>query len=685
MYLKNLLKRFIPKKKLSTHKKGKVKKIEEKAEGNQKMKKSLSLKFKLILSFVICSVVPAILIAGFVFSVSKNAIENKASDLTEEVSIHLTHSIDNIIEETESIMLIPLSNKDLINVFLRDDFTKSELYTQRLKATDYFSSIIFANPNVNNFFLINNEGTIFGKNTTSFSNEDLLEIGIKDKIKESDGNPIWVTGINEEYDEIYLFQNVKNAFNREVGTMVLTISSDLFNQLFTLTNANGKEIFVIDQDNKIVSSSIDDQQGNVYLKDNSQDSESLMFENQVANGWEIVITTQKSYLLKEINDVTNIIYFIVLIFIVLAIVAAFLITLSITKPIQAIVRLMKNAEQGDLSVHSTYVRNNEIGQLGNSFNQMLGNIKEIIEENKSVTKYATAKAEGLKRISKDSTFTSNQIASAVEGVALGATEQVNLADRTSKEMKTLSCQINEVENVVFNVNKTTNKTKELSNESISNLKELSEKNSEVGNNISLVDKTIRTLSEDISEIKEIIKLIDDISEQTNLLSLNASIEAARAGEAGKGFAVVAQEVRKLSHQSKNSTQKIANVIRTILDQTQHLVELVDNSIVLFEVQNSSFNKTKDSFENIIADTNGISSDIKLVESSVKKITEVKERVETSISEMVKVAEVSSSTTEEVTATTQEQAASATELGYMSEELAETIKSLERKINVFKVV
>lgn len=106
----------------------------------------------------------------------------------------------------------------------------------------------------------------------------------------------------------------------------------------------------------------------------------------------------------------------------------------------------------------------------------------------------------------------------------------------------------------------------------SNTIELIERMKKSSNQNSLISGDIKSLSDDMTSIMEIVKIISDISEKTNLLALNASIEAARAGDAGRGFAVVAEEVRKLAEQSNDSSEKISQIIHSVVTKTENIAE-----------------------------------------------------------------------------------------------------------------
>lgn len=651
---------------------------------DNKRNKKIKLKSKLIISFILCSAIPSIIIASFVFIASRNAIEDKVSDLTEEVSVQLTHNINTMIDQTEKLMYIPVGNQRFMSSIRRDDLTDNEKETLRRSSSDEFSSMIHLNEHIDNFFFVSHSGDVYGRNNSStFSFESFVETNILEQL--DDTEYLWLSDFSNDPDHIYIFQGVKNNFNRTVGAFVITVDRSFFNETFDLLGSpDQKEVYIIDNLNNVVVSNGEHLPGDEWTEDTNrtETDEFLYSVNETTNDWNVIIKTNRDYLMSEINQVVYYVYIVVAVFVILSIIAGLIITLSVTKPINKIVRLMKKAEKGDLTVRSSYTHNNEIGELGLSFNTMLQKINDILKESKNVSTFASTSADKLKVFSNESTDITSQIAMAIDEIASGSEEQVNHAEKSKTDMQELSNQVKEVEGNVINVSNATNKTKQLSGESIKNIKLLTDKNEEMGSNISQVDESIIRLSKDIIEIKEIMKLIKGISEQTSLLSLNASIEAARAGEAGKGFAVVAQEVRKLSEESSDSTKKIETVIDKILNQTDLSVNLVKKSMNLYGEQTDSIKKTKSSFEQIIVDTSSIIEEIVSIESAIKKMTNVKGKVEGSIAEMVEVSEVASSNTEEVTATTQEQARSAETLGSLAEDLVKIISDLENKINSF---
>lgn len=644
--------------------------------------KGMSLKSKIILFLLLFTIIPSVIIGNVVYFVSSNTIEDKVSDMNDEIGVQVTKNVNHALKEFENITLVPFSNMDLMNELKSDEgLTEYEILGKERGITEYFSSIIFTNKNAKALLFINEDNKVYGdtNSASDFDTDQYLSSDLPAKVEELSGSVMWGSGIQDNYENIYLFRK----YDR-LGALTLIADVKLFQDVFESGEENSsREITIINEDGVIIASNNQEIIGSKY-EGHQNNKENLVSMNESTNGWKVSVSTSKSYLLKEIQNVIYLVYVIILAFVLLAVFVSFFLAKSMIKPINEIVLIMKNAEKGDLTHRAAYLYNNEVGQLGQSFNKMIDNITIMIDENKKVSTYAVNSANDLKRIAEESSSSTEQIAHAIEEVAKGAVSQVDYSERTNREMKELSSEINEVASNMEKVQTITETTKKLSSQSILTIEELTEKNQEVGTNIGQVDSTMTALNKEIAQIKDIVEIIKSVSEETNLLSLNASIEAARAGAAGRGFAVVAQEIRKLADQTKSSSLRIETVIAGILVQTKKSVELVKTTILLFNEQTSSIHHTRDAFENILDGTNSIISEIDYVEASIGKINTNKEKVETAINEMVEVAEISSATTEEVTATTEEQAASAEELGDLAASLSNTIHELESMINKFKV-
>ncbi|NLK95198.1 MAG: hypothetical protein GX275_08415 [Clostridiales bacterium] len=164
-------------------------------------------------------------------------------------------------------------------------------------------------------------------------------------------------------------------------------------------------------------------------------------------------------------------------------------------------------------------------------------------------------------------------------------------------------------------------------------------------NMVTVESTERLVNR-INKVKEIVDVIMNISSQTNLLALNASIEAARAGEAGKGFTVVADEIRGLSEQTKDATNEITNIIRTLIEDARLASDNVNKSTTSVENQNEMIDLTSDKF-------NKISEEIKVLNNQVMELNNVMDEIVSANNKISDHIEELSATSEEVAATSKE--------------------------------
>ena len=215
------------------------------------------------------------------------------------------------------------------------------------------------------------------------------------------------------------------------------------------------------------------------------------------------------------------------------------------------------------------------------------------------------------------------------------------------------------------------------NNGVEIVKELSSKNQMINTNGDIVQKSINELKNSTTEIQKITSVISSISEQTNLLSLNASIESARAGEAGKGFSVVADAIRELSSQSRESADNISTIINELQVVVDTCVKEVSNLGKLNIEQNNLIVHTENIFNDTISNMNTLNNNISDVTNKINSILESNNEIINNIQEISSVSEETMASIHETTYITEETASKALETKRLTQELLE--KSQELKI------
>lgn len=392
---------------------------------------------------------------------------------------------------------------------------------------------------------------------------------------------------------------------------------------------------------------------------------------------------------KEMTKDTDWIFYLTLVVIVLSILFSLFMGRRMVKligiPLKSISKLMERAREGDLTIQSEFSeRQDEIGTLAASFNDMLVNICGMMKRTREASTKVLEAAAGLTVVAQNQSNAAKEIALASEEIANGATNLTNMAENGNE----LTGKINkEVDQVYYNNREMEDFSLQVLESSRTGMQKMSElvEQTSKGEKMTLVlHEKSAALRNSTNQISDVMDILLKLSEQTNLLSLNATIEAARAGEAGKGFGVVADEIRNLSDQSKESITTVDSIITDILNHVDETISLLEEANPLFKEQVMKAEETDELLQQVGQRMNEFTDKIKLVSESIEHVRSSHHELYETISQVSATAEESSAISEEVTASTEEQSVISEKLVATSMELKQLSEQLQEDLNKFVV-
>ena len=370
--------------------------------------------------------------------------------------------------------------------------------------------------------------------------------------------------------------------------------------------------------------------------------------------------------------------------------AAFIIVLfmvkRIVKSIDGAVSNLGNVAKGALQFEMKPVlleRGDEVGDIARAIQSLIHSLREILTNITSSAKALDGFSNQFAESFANITDSVDSVNTAVEEIASGATSQADETMSANQQVAEMGQALEETSANVENLHASSEKMEEYNETAGSNLEELNAISEQTKQSVIEVQKQTDLTNQSAKQIKEATELITDIAAQTNLLSLNASIEAARAGEHGKGFAVVADEIRALSEQSRQSAEKIVEIVDTLLVNSDTSVQTMSKVMDKIGVQNDKLSETSQMFNLLQNEIGTVADAIEKIRKQAEALEDKKNKVTSIVDGLAAIAEENAASTEETSASMLEfneilsVCTKATgELRKLSEELAENTKHFD---------
>lgn len=399
----------------------------------------------------------------------------------------------------------------------------------------------------------------------------------------------------------------------------------------------------------------------------------------------LVLTADESEALAGITTVTGVAVGIIAIVVLIAIIISFIMGRRLMRPLVKVSTIIEDVANGNIEADFSVVKesNDEIGLIIEKMKELIQSLGSIVGKIRNSSDTMSSNSYELNDTSSQTLAANNEISKAVEDVAEGST---GMAASISKINENLLEMSNETKDINASVDEIKNQTtavqdsSKIMNDKIKSMQDSSHKMDE---GISAISKRIETVNTTVDKVSNIVSVIEEISSETNLLSLNASIEAARAGDAGKGFAVVAQEIRVLSDNTNTELENIKQIISSLVEECRYCVQASGTIVEDNAKQKEEIKAVLDEFGSLDEQIQKTAEKADEIEELVTAMIELNDDITKSSNSLTDVSAANAAATEEMNANIEELNAMMHGVSEMAEHMNNESDGLKEALSFFR--
>ncbi|WP_228101159.1 methyl-accepting chemotaxis protein [Paenibacillus donghaensis] len=670
-----------------------------------RMNPSKSVGVKLFLIFFVAIVFFVLILGLTSYSKAKSTIQQNAATANKQTIIQTSQKLDIILKQYEDTALLIFFDPEmqsLINDLSSTQTSAYDMFVLNDKIGKKLSNQINSG-SIKSIYLVpskEDQNPI----VAGSAGIDMSEVRNEAWYKEAKGKnkAFWIStekgkdGSNS-FRLVRPLQSLSNSGQTYMIVFELKAST-IEDQLKNIDLGEGSKLQLLSADNKVVASSDDGEAGKesvfTFMQDQKDAASSLetkddkgngvlaVYDTLHANGWHLVGTIPTKLLVKDAQGIMILTLGFMVGVVIIAILIGWWMVHMIAKPLSRLKDLMIEGSKGNLKVRTDHKSSDEIGELAASFNMMMDQITQLVEQTNTTARAVLETAAELTDASKKTAVSAREIAIATEEIANGASSLATEAERGNELTENISSQMQIVVSANEEMSSSARHVEQSSQRGTKHLSELMDKTHQTEDMTQSLMHKVDNLKQTTNSVNKVLDVLQNITKQTNILSLNATIEAARAGAAGQGFMVVADEIRQLADQSRQSIDMVGQIVEKIMAEMNETVLALQEANPLFRQQMDFVKETNDIFVSVQEQMGDFTKRLDSVTESIGTLNQSQVILSEAMSNVSAVAEESSATSEEVASLSNEQQNIGEQLVQLSGKLENVSNELKETLSLF---
>ena len=399
----------------------------------------------------------------------------------------------------------------------------------------------------------------------------------------------------------------------------------------------------------------------------------------------IFVGSNKAQKDAAMNQILGTVIAVVLLVMLLCIAAAVIFSVSLTGRLQKGIGAVQAVAKGNLKTdieEKSLQRKDEIGDLSRSIVELQSEMTKSIEKIADNSGAVMQASRELEDTARDAVSSMEEVENAVNSIAQSAEVQAEISRKTSDNVTVMGEKILETTKEVEQMEQNADAMRNSEERNAQTLQKLLDSNEQVQQLILEISAQTKKTNDSARKIREVTDMIASIAEETNLLSLNASIEAARAGESGKGFAVVASQIQQLAVQSNESSKRIEEIIKQLLQDSDEAVETMEKVTDTISAQSGNMEETRHASAEVMEKLRQSLSSMKVIEDRVTYLDHSRKEIVDTVTELLDIATRNAATTQQVCATANMVTGTFEQVEGSTQSLREVANGLEESMQHF---